>query len=316
MNNKRKRSYRNNRKSSFKFKVIITLLVLLITGIIITVVVLNKENSNNTIVTTEITEEDNEIKEPEKPKLDNNGYLSLAEDQNAEDALQVNANTEGLIKKTLNYPVRTDGKKIAYLTFDDGPSTSNTPAVLDILNKDSIKATFFVVGREVDSGEDAKNVLRRTVKEGHAIGNHTYGHKYDYLYPNRIINVNNFMADIEKTSESLKNVLGKDFVTRAIRFPGGYWSWEGRTGIRPTLDEKGYGIIDWNALDGDAEGNPGKNAEQLVARTEQTVADLGPNADSIVLLMHDTYGKEETVKALPKIIELLKSKGFEFRSIK
>ena len=208
---------------------------------------MEKENSNNTNTTTELTQESNEIKEPEKPKLDNSGYLPLAEDPNAEDALQVNANTEGLIKKTLNYPVRKDGKKVAYLTFDDGPSTSNTPAVLDILNNYGIKATFFVVGKEIDSGEDAKNVLKRTVKEGHAIGNHTYGHNYSYLYPNRIINVNNFMADIEKTDESLKNVLGKDFSTRVIRFPGGYWSWEGRTGIRPTLDEKGYGIIDWNA---------------------------------------------------------------------
>jgi peptidoglycan/xylan/chitin deacetylase (PgdA/CDA1 family) len=124
------------------------------------------------------------------------------------------------------------------------------------------------------------------------------------------------MVDIEKTNESLKKVLGKDFVTMAIRFPGGYWSWEGRSAIRPVLDEKGYGIIDWNAIDGDAESNPSRNAEQLLLRTEQTVEDLGQNADSIVILMHDTYGKEETVKALPKIIELFKEKGFEFKSIK
>lgn len=275
-----------------------------------------KYNNNTTIITTELTQESNETKEPEKQKLDNGGYLPLEEDPNAEDALQVNADTEGLIKKTLNYPVRKDGKKVAYLTFDDGPSTSNTPAVLDILNKYGIKATFFVVGKEIDSGEDARSVLKRTVKEGHAIGNHTYGHNYSYLYPNRIINVNNFMADTEKTNETLKAVLGKDFSTRVIRFPGGYWSWEGRNGVRPIIDENGYAIIDWNALDGDAEGNPSKNAEQLLARTKQTVEDLGPNADSIVCLMHDTYGKEQTVKALPSIIELFKEKGFEFKSIK
>ena len=158
--------------------------------------------------------------------------------------------------------------------------------------------------------------MKRTIKEGNAIGNHTYSHNYSYLYPKRTINANNFMADIEKTNETFKKVLGKDFSTRAIRFPGGYWSWEGRGGIRPTLDEEGYGIIDWNALDGDAESKPPKNAEQLLARAKQTIEDLGPNADSIVFLMHDTYGKEETVKALPSIIELFKQKGFEFKSIK
>ena len=69
-------------------------------------------------------------------------------------------------------------------------------------------------------------------------------------------------------------------------------------------------------IDGDAEGKPPKNAEQLLARTKQTIDDLGPNADSIVCLMHDTYGKEETVKALPKLLNYLNQKGFEFKSIK
>lgn len=288
----------------------------IITCTVIEATVIFKKKKYNINTTTELTQESNETKGPENPKLDNGGYLPLAEDPNAEDALQVNASTEGLIKKTLNYPVRKDGKKVAYLTFDDGPSTSNTPAVLDILNNYGIKATFFVVGKEIDSGEDAKKVLKRIIKEGHAIGNHTYGHNYSYLYPNRTINLNNFMADIEKTDETLRKVLGKDFATKVIRFPGGYWSWEGRNGIRPTIDEKGDAIIDWNALCGDAEGKSPKNAEQLVARTKQTIDDLGPNADSIVCLMHDTYGKEETVNALPSIIELFKQKGFEFKSIK
>ena len=306
----------NKKKVTVKIKIIIVAYVAILSWIVIESTGEVWKKNYNISTDIELNQESNETKELQNPKLDNSGYLTLAEDPNAEDALQVNANTEGLIKKTLNYPVRKDGKKVAYLTFDDGPSTSNTPAVLDVLNNYGIKATFFLVGREIDSGEDAQRVLRRTVKEGHAIGNHTYGHNYSYLYPNRTINLNNFMADIEKTNESLRKVLGKDFSTRVIRFPGGYWSWEGRSGIRPTIDEKGEAIIDWNALAGDAEGNSPKNADQLVARTKQTVDDLGPNADSIVCLMHDTYGKEQTVKALPRIIELFKQKGFEFRSMK
>ncbi|MBD7912597.1 MULTISPECIES: polysaccharide deacetylase family protein [Clostridium] len=247
---------------------------------------------------------------------DSNGYISLDKDPNAEDVITVFHTTEKLLKNEIHYPVRTDGKKVAYLTFDDGPSTTNTPKVLDILKENGIKATFFIMGKQLDSSEEAKNILKRTASEGHAIGNHTYCHDYNYLYPSRIINVNNFMSDIEKCNESLKNVLGKDFSTRAIRFPGGYWSWEGRGNIRPIIDQDGYAIIDWNSLSEDAQGKPNKTAEELVQTTKTNLDKLGPNADSVIFLMHDTYGKEETANSLQQIINIFKEKGFEFRTIK
>ncbi len=242
-------------------------------------------------------------------------YLKLENDPNAEDALEVFANTEGLLKGTKKYPVRTDGKKVVYLTFDDGPSTTNTPQVLDLLDKYNIKATFFILGKSLEEGEAAENILKRIASDGHAIGNHTYSHDYDYLYPGRTINPDNFMADINKCNERIKKVLGDDFDTRVIRFPGGYWSWEGRTGIRPILDEKGYAIIDWNTLNEDAQGAK-KDANGLVECLKKNTDALGPDADSVVVLMHDTYGKEETVKSLPGIIEYFKDKGFEFKTIK
>lgn len=242
-------------------------------------------------------------------------YLKLEDDPNAEDALEVFANTEGLLKGTKKYPVRTDGKKVVYLTFDDGPSTTNTPQVLDVLDKYNIKATFFILGKSLEEGETAENILKRIASDGHAIGNHTYGHDYDYLYPGRTINPDNFMSEINKCNERIKKVLGDDFDTRVIRFPGGYWSWEGRTGIRPILDEKGYAIIDWNTLNEDAQGAK-KDANGLVECLKKNTDALGPDADSVVVLMHDTYGKEETVKSLPGIIQYFKDKGFEFKTIK
>lgn len=242
-------------------------------------------------------------------------YLKLEDDPNAEDALEVFANTEGLLKGTKKYPVRTDGKKVVYLTFDDGPSTTNTPQVLDVLDKYNIKATFFILGKSLEEGETAENILKRIASDGHAIGNHTYGHDYDYLYPGRTINPDNFMSELNKCNERIKKVLGDDFDTRVIRFPGGYWSWEGRTGIRPILDEKGYAIIDWNTLNEDAQGAK-KDANGLVECLKKNTDALGPDADSVVVLMHDTYGKEETVKSLPGIIQYFKDKGFEFKTIK
>ncbi|SFU58791.1 Peptidoglycan/xylan/chitin deacetylase, PgdA/CDA1 family [Clostridium sp. DSM 8431] len=248
-------------------------------------------------------------------KLDNSGYLTLEQDPNADDAMEVFARTEGLLKGTKQYPVRDDGKKVAYLTFDDGPSTTNTPDVLDILKENDVKATFFIMGKQLDSSEEAREILKREAKEGHAIANHTYSHDYNYLYPGRTIDATNFWNDVLKCNDRLQNALGKDFSTRVVRFPGGYWSWNGREAIRAIFDENKYAIMDWNALSKDAEGKK-KDAAELVECTKQTVEGLGPNADSVVILMHDTYGKEETVKSLQGIIDYLKSEGFEFRTMK
>ena len=271
---------------------------------------LNSEEGNNS---ESVSEE--ESSEGIEDALDNSNYLELENDPNADDATMVAENTKGLLNGTKVYPVRTDGKKVVYLTFDDGPSTTNTPQILDVLDKYSVKATFFVLGKSLESSEESKEILKDIARNGHAIANHGYSHNYSYLYPNRTMNVDNIVSDMEKSNNLMKEVLGKDFSTRVIRFPGGYWSWEGRTAMRDKMIEKGYCNIDWNALNKDAEGK-NKNADELVQSTKESVEVLGANADSVVLLMHDTYGKEETVKALPQIIEYLQSQGFEFRTIK
>ena len=280
----------------------------------------NKPSKESTTVTSKpetSTTEPEDKTSTTAPPVDNKdtGYLKLEDDPNAEDAMMVFHNTEGLLKGTKTYPVRTDGKKVVYLTFDDGPSTTNTPKVLDILDQYNVKATFFVLGKSIDTDSQSEELLKQIANNGHAIGNHSYSHDYNYLYPGRIISPENFMSDINKCNDALKRVLGEDFKTRVVRFPGGYWSWDGRTNIRPILDEQGYAIIDWNTLNEDAQGSK-KDANQLLECTKKNTEALGPNADSIVLLMHDTYGKEATVDALPQIIEYYKSLGFEFKTIK
>ena len=321
------------RKQKSKKNVIISLIcILIIGGVAVEIKCIPKSNKENVQVTTKPDEEidsgDKEVvnnsedkdvtdnfEEVESNILDNSGYLSFEEDPNADDAAIVAENTKGLLNGTKHYPVRTDGKKVVYLTFDDGPSTTNTPGILDVLDRYNVKATFFTLGKSIEANEEAKSILKETVKRGHAIANHTYGHDYSYLYPNRTMNVDNIVSDLEKSENSMKAVLGKDFSTRVIRLPGGYWSWEGRTPMKEAMEQDGYYNVDWNALNKDAEGKT-KNADELLQSTKETIEVLGPNADSVVLLMHDTYGKEETVKALPQIIEYLKGKGFEFRTIK
>ena len=315
----------NRKKQKQRNKAILIASVLVILGIFVVIKFVPKHKQENVQIanpsesqngTSDNSETNKNDKDKlENNKLDNSGYLSFEEDPNADDAVIVAENTKGLLNGTKQYPVRTDGKKVVYLTFDDGPSTTNTPQVLDILDNYNVKATFFVLGSSIDKSEKAKEVLKETVKRGHAIANHTYGHDYSYLYPNRVMNVDNILSDLEKSQNSMKAVLGKDFSTRVIRLPGGYWSWQGRTPMKEAMDNKGYYNVDWNALNKDAEGKK-KNADELLQCVKDSVEFLGPNADSVVLLMHDTYGKEETVNALPRIIEYLQSQGFEFRSIK
>lgn len=209
------------------------------------------------------------------------------------------------------YDYSNDGKKVVYLTFDDGTSTTNTPSVLNILKENDIKATFFITGKNLLSGgEKAKDLLKQELEEGHAIANHSFTHNYKSLYPGRTLNLDNFKSDFAKTDELLKDILGPYFSTRVIRCPGGYMSWRGMDKLDTYLKENNKISIDWNALNGDAEGKK-KNAEELANMAIRTSKDK----NMVVLLMHDTYGKAETVKALPKIIQYFKDNGYEFRTL-
>ncbi|MBM6838764.1 polysaccharide deacetylase, partial [Clostridium saudiense] len=194
-----------------------------------------------------------------------------------------------------------------YLTFDDGPSEYVTDEILDVLKEKDVKATFFVLGSMIDKNDYAKKALKRIVKEGHAIGNHGYCHRYDVLYPGDVVNVDNFMADMKKSEDAMKEVLGDSFSTNVIRFPGGHGSWD-TSAIDPVLHEKGYSYIDWNTLNGDAEGQ-GLSADHLLDRLKETVSELEGNNDVIVVLMHDTDAKQSTAQYLADAIDYLRSQG-------
>lgn len=208
-------------------------------------------------------------------------------------------------------PEGADGRKVAYLTFDDGPSESVTPKILDILDQEDIKATFFILGQSLDSSEKTKEIVKREYDDGHAIGNHTYTHNYHILYPGNKVNADNFMNEIDHCNESLKAVLGDDFKTNIIRFPGGHMSWKNEDEINTRLKDKGYYYIDWNALNKDAEGSKKKTADDLYNDAVSTIG----KREKVILLMHDKEGKEETYKALPRIIDYLKQNGYSFMTI-
>lgn len=219
------------------------------------------------------------------------------------------------VKDILDNKEKNDGKKIAFLTFDDGPSVTVTPKILDVLKNSNVKATFFLIGKNINSGEKSKSMVKRTFEEGHALANHTYSHNMKNLYPKNKTNVEYFMEELEETNAAIKNIVGQDFNTRVLRMPGGYMSREyykdpNLAEFNTKLNEKGMYNIDWNAYDFDSEGRK-KNASELLDEVKKSVG----TKEKVVLLMHDTYGKEETAKALPQIIEYLKDQGYEFRTI-
>ena len=242
-------------------------------------------------------------------KESNSNVYSLENDPSADDIAGVEKYLDQQMKGQM--PDGADGKKVVYLTFDDGPSETVTPLILDTLKAENVHATFFVVGKAVDESSITKNLIKREVDEGNAIGNHTYSHNYNYLYPNKTVSVDNFLADINKTNQSLKNILGENFSTRAIRFPGGHMTWKGMNDMDAAMKEKDYHQVDWNALSKDAEGAP-KKADELFEQVKETTK----GREKAIILMHDTYGKEETAKALPQVIEYLKAQGYEFRTLK
>lgn len=226
-----------------------------------------------------------------------------------------------LVPKIINNTYVNNGKKIACLTFDDGPSTTVTPKVLEVLKKYNVKATFFLIGSNIDKSQTSMDLVWQTAYDGNSIGNHTYSHITDYnlpdsLYYKNAINIDRYFSELDHTNNLLKKIIGQYYSTRIIRMPGGHMTRVHQNSANldkfdEKLQQNALVSIDWNCSDLDT--TPGLHtADQLV---QNTISYVG-NKQNVVLLMHDTYGKEETAKALPRIIEYLKSRGYEFKRIK
>lgn len=307
---------KNKQRNIKKLRLIISCIVIAVIVVVGSTIMAQKFSANKQNVQAQAVEANKQT--------DSQGEMQVAKKQKNNITKESDSEVENpaFIEKYLDQQMKgqkpdgADGKKVVYLTFDDGPSETVTPQILDTLKNENVHATFFLIGKYIDKDDTSKNLVKRELAEGNAIGNHTYSHDYNYLYPNGKINLQNCMSDFEKTEQSLKNVLGQDFSTRAIRFPGGQMTWSkkdptGADAMDKSLHGKDWHQIDWNALSADAEGSP-KNAEQLKDEVIKTVA----GREKAIILMHDTYGKEETAKALPEVIKYLKGQGYEFKIMK
>lgn len=213
------------------------------------------------------------------------------------------AEDSALFKKIFITPVlseqQTNKNKVIYLTFDDGPSVM-TSKILDILEENNVKATFFVIGNQIEGFED---VVKRIHTKGHSIGLHTYTHKYKKIYRNR----DSFINEMNCCREKIKEVTGSS--PNIIRFPGG---------SRKHLNEEFLGklhscnfkIYDWNVQISDGI-NPKTPSRKLFKEAIKGIDTI----DSVFLLMHCDYMHKNTCKTLPDIIKYYKEHGYEFKVI-
>ncbi len=269
-------------------------------------VTLNNMTLNNPIkqVLDEKIKQIQEIRVSEEAERKRIEEIRLMEEKELEEkrlAVERRFEEERLEKEKALAELQKDAK-IAYLTFDDGPSNIVTPKILDILAEYDIKATFFVLGKMIDVNP---NILKRIYDEGHSIGNHSYSHTYSHVYKD----LDNFFEELNLADTAMKRVLGDDFETRLLRLPGGSHS-PYKEKFAKAAEESGYKIYDWNALNGDAEGID-LDKDILINRFMSTVK----GQKELIVLMHDTDTKISTSEALPEIIEYLISKGYVFKKL-
>ena len=187
-------------------------------------------------------------------------------------------------------------KKIVYLTFDDGPTPENTRAILDILKRNNVKATFFVIGQHPD-------LYKQIVDEGHAIALHTYSHVYGKIYASE----NAFFDDLYKLKDLVYEKTGVE--AKVTRFPGGSSNAvvkkELLRKIIDRLNAEGFVYQDWNCDSSDAAASKQK-VELLIKNAEMC------KMKKINILMHDSKTKTTTVEALQTIINNYKKEGYSF----
>lgn len=195
---------------------------------------------------------------------------------------------ESVPSSIISEGILQENPKIA-LTFDDGPNASYTPILLDGLTERGIKATFFLIGENVEAGENAQ-IVKRMHEEGHLIGNHTYHHV-------EITRVDSATAleELKKTNEAIEQVTGER--VEYMRPPFGAWqkNLEKEVNLIPVMWS--VDPLDWTTANADEIVN------KVVTETEE----------NDIILLHDCY--ESSVKAALRIIDLLTEEGYEFVTV-
>lgn len=213
------------------------------------------------------------------------GMIRLTEDAAGEEKKNAAGDAEknavkGVKKNAAEHP------KVA-LTFDDGPSRKYTPMLLDGLKERGVKATFFIMGKNIEGNEE---LIQRMQKEGHLIGNHTYNHVQLNKVPRSLA-----CEEIQMTNNQIYEVIG--VYPSYIRPPFG--AWQENLELCVTMLPVFWDIdtLDWKS----------RNVDSIVGIVEKEVK------DGAIILMHDEY--QTSVDAALKVVDLLMGEGYEFVTV-
>lgn len=174
------------------------------------------------------------------------------------------------------------------LTFDDGPSSEYTPLLLDGLRERNVKASFFVIGSNIEK-EGGEEIIRRIYEEGHLIGNHTW-HHVDLSD----LSTEDAWKELEMTDSLIKAITGEE--TALVRPPFGEFP--------RSMEEPDKLYVKWTV---DSRDWVTKDTQEIVRKV---VTDTEEND---IILMHDCY--ETSVEAALQIIDTLSERGYEFVTV-
>lgn len=204
-------------------------------------------------------------------------------------------------RKYLNYIE----DKVIYLTFDDGPSP-NTEKILNVLKEEDVKATFFVIGNQLNSYKDT---VKKLEQSGMCILPHTDTHNYRKIYKSSEA----YFEDLNSCKDKIRSIIAKEPVN-FVRFPGGVNNELLKKDVlkdikEKFIDDKCY-FVEWNVYGLDAERNP-KDAETIYKATMNQLY----NTNKAIILLHDGFGNKNTADCIREIIVNAKNLGYKFKTL-
>lgn len=209
--------------------------------------------------------------------------------------VQLNSQDKAIAREASTKPIaqRASAKLIA-LTFDDGPWPTTTSQVLDVLKKNNVKATFFVVGKQV---QQYPQLLKQIVAGGHALGNHSWSHQYQFFDESAAA------RELDETATLVYKISG--IKTFLFRPPGGILN----NGLAAYALNKKHAVIMWSADSRDWRYR--RDSTQVLI--DSVLEEAKPGG---IVLLHDGGGdRSNTVQALPQLIAQLKKRGYKFVTV-
>jgi peptidoglycan/xylan/chitin deacetylase (PgdA/CDA1 family) len=217
--------------------------------------------------------------------------------------------------------IAADPAKKVYLTFDDGPNSHFTEQILDILKNSGVKATFVVIGSNIEKNPV---VFKRILNEGHSVVNHTFSHDCTKIYASSEA----FQAELDRCDKLISSFGGSTL--KIYRVPGGSSSLS-KT-FYDSLTKNGYKTLDWNVSSADSD-RKGVSPEQIIENVKNGVIRMESMEKPPIILMHDgtqislnvdnpgeavenyIRSRKSDVAALPEIINFLQSRGYTFAGV-